>query len=295
MAQAKIIDGREVAQKLREEYKSRVQQLKEQGITPGLAVVIVGEDPASKVYVRMKGKACRKLGIEEKTFELPKETTQEELLELIQTLNRDEQYHGILVQMPLPEQIDENTIIESIDFSKDVDGLHPVSVGRIVMGRPEFIPCTPHGILELLKHYQIETDGKNVVIVGRSNLVGKPIANLLYQKTEWGNATVTICHTHTKDLPSVTRRADILIVAAGSPNAVTADMIKPHATVIDVGVNRVEDSSAEKGYRLVGDVDFENAQKVADYISPVPGGVGPMTITMLLHNTIWSAEQKSGD
>jgi len=292
LADATVIDGRKVADKLRKEYNARVESLEGKGVTPGLAVVIVGEDPASQVYVRMKGKACRKMGIHEKTFELPEETSQEQLLELVNRLNGDEQYHGILVQMPLPDHMDESTVIEAIAPSKDVDGLHPVNVGKIVMGRPEFIPCTPHGILELLKYYSINPDGKHAVIVGRSNLVGKPVANLLYQKTQGGNATVTICHTHTEDMAAFTRRADILIVAAGSPQAISADMIKPNATVIDVGVNRVEDTSTEKGYRLVGDVDFVNARKVADYISPVPGGVGPMTITMLLHNTIYSAEKK---
>ena len=291
MTEATIINGREVANKLRSEIKERVEGLKSQGITPGLAVVLVGDDPASEVYVRMKGRACERMGIHEKTFNLPKETSQEELLELVTELNNDDSYHGILVQMPLPEQIDSDVIIDAISPEKDVDGLHPVSTGRLVAGKTGFIPCTPYGILKMLKHYGIETDGKNAVVVGRSILVGKPIANLLYQKNETGNATVTICHTHTKDLASHTRRADILIVAAGSPNAVTADMIKPHATVIDVGTNRVDDPDSEKGYKLVGDVDFENAKKVADYISPVPGGVGPMTITMLLHNTTWSAER----
>lgn len=291
MTEATIINGREVANKLRSEIKERVERLISQGVTPGLAVVLVGDDPASEVYVRMKGRACERMGIHEKTFNLPKETSQEELLELVTELNNDDSYHGILVQMPLPEQIDSDVIIDAISPEKDVDGLHPVSTGRLVAGKTGFIPCTPYGILKMLKHYGIETDGKNAVVVGRSILVGKPIANLLYQKNETGNATVTICHTHTKDLASHTRRADILIVAAGSPNAVTADMIKPHATVIDVGTNRVDDPDSEKGYKLVGDVDFENAKKVADYISPVPGGVGPMTITMLLHNTTWSAER----
>ncbi len=292
MTEATIINGREVANKLRGEIKQRVEVLQDQGVTPGLAVVLVGEDPASEVYVRMKGRACEKMGILEKTFTLSKDTTQEELLALVNDLNNDDRYHGILVQMPLPKQIDPDIIIDAISPEKDVDGLHPISTGRLVAGKTGFIPCTPFGILKLLEHYGIDTDGKNAVVIGRSILVGKPIANLLYQKNETGNATVTICHTHTKDLASHTRRADILIVAAGSPNAVTADMIKPHATVIDVGTNRVDDPDSEKGYKLVGDVDFENAKKVADYVSPVPGGVGPMTITMLLHNTTWSAERK---
>lgn len=293
MTEATIINGREVANKLRSEIKDRVESLNAKGITPGLAVVLVGDDPASEVYVRMKGRACDKMGIHENTFTLPKETSQDELLNLVGELNQNDSYHGILVQMPLPEQIDSDVIIDAISPEKDVDGLHPVSTGRLVAGKTGFIPCTPYGILKMLQHYGIETDGKNAVVIGRSILVGKPIANLLYQKNATGNATVTICHTHTKDLASHTRRADILIVAAGSPNAVTADMIKPHATVIDVGTNRVDDPGSEKGYKLVGDVDFENAKKVADYISPVPGGVGPMTITMLLHNTTWSAERKA--
>lgn len=291
MAQATTIDGKKVATELREDIAQRVKKLKSGGVTPGLAVVLVGEDPGSQVYVRMKGRACEKMGIHEKTYTLPADTSQSDLLALVNQLNHDDQFHGILVQMPLPKQIDPNTIIMAIDPDKDVDGLHPVNVGKLVLGQEGFVPCTPFGILKLLEYYNIEIEGKNAVVVGRSNLVGKPITNLLYQKTKRGNATVTICHTRTKDIAQHTRRADLLIAAAGSPQFITADMVKPHAVVIDVGTNRVEDETTERGYRLVGDVDFENARKVADFISPVPGGVGPMTITMLLHNTTWSAER----
>lgn len=291
MAQATTIDGKQVATELREQIAERVNRLQAKDVQPGLAVVLVGEDPGSQVYVRMKGKACEKMGIREKTFILPTETSQQELLDLVQPLNQDDTYHGILVQMPLPAQIDPNAIIMAIDPDKDVDGLHPVNIGRLVLGQEGFVPCTPFGILKLLEYYEIDIEGMNAVVVGRSNLVGKPITNLLYQKTKRGNATVTICHTRTKDLAHHTRRADLLIAAAGSPHVIKSDMIKPHAVVIDVGTNRVDDPSVERGYRLVGDVDFEKARKVADYISPVPGGVGPMTITMLLHNTVWSAER----
>jgi methylenetetrahydrofolate dehydrogenase (NADP+)/methenyltetrahydrofolate cyclohydrolase len=291
VAQATIIDGRAVAAELRENIGQRVDKLKSQDVTPGLAVVLVGDDPASKVYVRMKGKACEKLGVHEKTITLSEDTSEQDLLELVDELNNDSDYHGILVQMPLPGHTDSNRIIRAVSPAKDVDGFHPVNVGKLVLGQEGFIACTPHGILKLLQHYDIDTDGANVVVVGRSNIVGKPITNLLYQKTDTGNATVTICHTHTKDLASFTRRADILIAAAGAPEFIKADMIKPHAAVIDVGSNRVDAPDTEKGYKFVGDVDFLNAQKVADYITPVPGGVGPMTITMLLHNTVWSAEQ----
>jgi len=291
LAQATTIDGKQVATELREQIAERVNRLQAKDVRPGLAVVLVGEDPGSQVYVRMKGKACEKMGIREKTFTLPTETSQQELLDLVQRLDQDDTYHGILVQMPLPAQIDPNAIIMAVDPDKDVDGLHPVNIGRLVLGQEGFVPCTPFGILKLLEYYDIDTEGMNAVVVGRSNLVGKPITNLLYQKTKGGNATVTICHTRTKDLAHHTRRADLLIAAAGSPQVIKSDMIKPHAVVIDVGTNRVDDPSVERGYRLVGDVDFDNARKVADYISPVPGGVGPMTITMLLHNTVWSAER----
>jgi len=295
MAQAEIIDGRQVAQEMRDQIKERVNALKSKGTDPGLAVVLVGEDPASKVYVRMKGKDCQKVGIHEETITLPEETSQEELLDIVRKLNADPQFHGILVQMPLPAHIDSSAIIQAIDPSKDADGLHPTNLGKLMLGEDGFVPCTPFGILKMLEYYKLETEGMNAVVVGRSNLVGKPITNLLYQKNKRGNATVTICHTRTKDLASHTRRADLLIVAAGSPKAVKADMIKPNAIVIDVGINRVDAPDTEKGYKLVGDVDFEPAQKVAGYITPVPGGVGPMTRAMLLHNTVMSAEKLAAD
>ncbi|MCF7803600.1 MAG: bifunctional methylenetetrahydrofolate dehydrogenase/methenyltetrahydrofolate cyclohydrolase FolD [Candidatus Marinimicrobia bacterium] len=291
MAQAEIIDGKEVAAATQTEITKRIENLKSQGVEPGLTVIIVGEDPASQVYVRMKARDCRKVGIAENTIELPEDTPEKELLDLIDKLNRNPECHGILVQMPVPDQINSDTIIQAIDPAKDVDGLHPENVGKLVNGLEGFIPCTPFGVLKMLEYYDIETDGRDAVVVGRSKLVGKPIANLLYQKNDTGNATVTICHTHTQDLAQFTRRADILVVAAGAPNSITADMIKPHATVIDVGISRVDAPDTEKGYKLVGDVDFENAQKVAGYITPVPGGVGPMTRTMLLHNTVRAAER----
>lgn len=292
MAQANIIDGKKVAEETQDGIIQRIQELKARGVTPGLTVIIVGEDPASQVYVRMKARDCENVGIDENTIELPEDTPEKELLDLIRKLNQNPDYHGILVQMPVPEQINPDKVIRAIDPSKDVDGLHPENVGKLVAGQSGFIPCTPFGVLKMLEYYDIETDGRDAVVVGRSKLVGKPITNLLYQKTDSGNATVTICHTHTKDLAQYTRRADILVVAAGAPNSITADMIKPHATVIDVGISRVDAPDTKKGYKLVGDVDFENAQKVAGYITPVPGGVGPMTRTMLLHNTVWSAEQR---
>lgn len=292
MAQANIIDGKKVAEETQDGIIQRIQELKARGVTPGLTVIIVGEDPASQVYVRMKARDCENVGIDENTIELPEDTPEKELLDLIRKLNQNPDYHGILVQMPVPKQINPDKVIRAIDPSKDVDGLHPENVGKLVAGQSGFIPCTPFGVLKMLEYYDIETDGRDAVVVGRSKLVGKPITNLLYQKTDSGNATVTICHTHTKDLAQYTRRADILVVAAGAPNSITADMIKPHATVIDVGISRVDAPDTKKGYKLVGDVDFENAQKVAGYITPVPGGVGPMTRTMLLHNTVWSAEQR---
>ncbi len=292
MAQATIIDGRKVADEIRNGIKDRVQSLEAQGVTPGLAVVLVGEDPASQVYVRMKGKACEKLGIHEKTITLPADISESELLDLIDELNRNDTYHGILIQMPLPDHIDSDKVILAVNPEKDVDGFHPVNIGKLVLNQEGFIACTPHGILKLLQHYNVETDGASVVVVGRSNIVGKPITNLLYQKAEFGNATVTICHTHTREIATFTRRADILIAAAGVPEFIRSDMIKPGAAVIDVGSNRVDAPGTKKGYKFVGDVDFEHARKVAGYITPVPGGVGPMTITMLLHNTVWSAEQQ---
>ncbi len=288
---AKIIDGKAIAEQMRAEMKTQVEELKgKYGLTPGLAVILVGEDPASQVYVRNKTRACDKLGIYSEEYRLPADCLQEKLLELIEKLNQDSKIHGILVQLPLPEQIDEERVLTAIDPAKDVDGFHPVNVGRLMIGKPGFLPCTPHGIQQLLLRSGIEIEGKHVVVVGRSNIVGKPVAMILVQKRKGANATVTVCHTGTRDMAHHTRQADILIVAAGRPRTITADMVKQGVVVIDVGVNRVEDPEAPRGYRLVGDVDFEGVSKKASAISPVPGGVGPMTITMLLYNTIQAAK-----
>lgn len=291
---ATIIDGKLAAKNLRAQLTESVAKLKaDKGVVPGLAVVLVGNDPASKSYVTAKEKACAEIGIYSDDNRLPENTSEQELIGLIQKLNQDPKIHGILVQLPLPRHIDENKVIMAIDPDKDVDGFHPVNVGRMNIGQPCFLPCTPHGIIHLLMINNIETKGKHAVVIGRSNIVGKPVAALLARKAEGGNATVTLCHTATKNLADFTRQADILVVASGRPNTVTADMVKPGAAVIDVGVNRVEDSSYEKGYRLVGDVDFEAVKDVAGWITPVPGGVGPMTITMLLYNTVQSATMKA--
>lgn len=278
---ASIIDGKAVSKLLRKEITEGVEMIKaEKGITPGLAVVLVGDDPASQTYVRNKEKSCIKVGMHSEVHRLPAETSEEELLKLVDQLNKDPKLHGILVQLPLPRHIDENKIIEAIDPAKDVDGFHPVNAGRLLIGQDSFLPCTPFGIMELLKQENVELKGKHAVVVGRSNIVGKPIALLLLQE----HATVTICHSRTADLGAMTRQADVLVVAVGRPNFITGDMIKPGAVVIDVGINRVEDG-------LVGDVDYESAKEVAGKITPVPGGVGPMTITMLLRNTLLAAER----
>jgi methylenetetrahydrofolate dehydrogenase (NADP+)/methenyltetrahydrofolate cyclohydrolase len=290
---AHIIDGKQVAAEMRAELKEKVAKLKTQGITPGLAVVLVGEDPASKSYVTAKDR-------------LPAETTEEDLLALIDKLNTDPKINGILVQLPLPKHIDEDKILLAIDPAKDVDGFHPVNVGKMVVGQDAYLPCTPHGIIQLLIRSKVKLEGAEVVIVGRSNIVGKPIANMLIQKAPTGNATVTVCHTRTKNMAEHVKRADIIIAAAGWPNTITAEMVKDGAVVIDVGVNRVvkdgavvidvgvnrvEDATKKRGYRLAGDVDFEAVKEKASLITPVPGGVGPMTITMLLYNTVQSAEK----
>ncbi len=287
---AVIIDGKQVAKDIRAELEAQVRQLKaEKGIVPGLAVVLVGQDPASQSYVTAKEKACAEIGIYSDDNRLPAETSEAELLALISKLNADPKIHGILVQLPLPKHIDESRVILAIAPEKDVDGFHPVSVGKMVIGEKTFLPCTPHGVLQLLLRSGVKLDGAEVVVVGRSNIVGKPLANLLLQKSPYGNATVTICHTRTKDLAAHTLRADIVIAAAGRPKTITADMIRPGAVVIDVGVNRVADASAKNGYRLVGDVDYLPVKEKASLITPVPGGVGPMTITMLLANTVQAA------
>ncbi|MHC4770577.1 MAG: bifunctional methylenetetrahydrofolate dehydrogenase/methenyltetrahydrofolate cyclohydrolase FolD [Planctomycetota bacterium] len=288
---AHIIDGKQVAAEMRAELKEKVAKLKTQGITPGLAVVLVGEDPASKSYVTAKERACEEIGIFSDDNRLPAETTEEDLLALIDKLNTDPKINGILVQLPLPKHIDEDKILLAIDPAKDVDGFHPVNVGKMVVGQDAYLPCTPHGIIQLLIRSKVKLEGAEVVIVGRSNIVGKPIANMLIQKAPTGNATVTVCHTRTKNMAEHVKRADIIIAAAGWPNTITAEMVKDGAVVIDVGVNRVEDATKKRGYRLAGDVDFEAVKEKASLITPVPGGVGPMTITMLLYNTVQSAEK----
>ena len=288
---ARIIDGKQVAADMRAELKGEVAKLKEAGIVPGLAVVLVGEDPASKSYVTAKERACEELGIYSNDNRLPADTGQAELMALVDKLNKDPKINGILVQLPLPKHLDESEVLLAIDPAKDVDGFHPVNVGKMVVGEKAFLPCTPHGIIQLLVRSGVKIEGAEVVVVGRSNIVGKPIANMLIQKNDTGNATVTVCHTRTKNLAEHVRRADIVIAAAGRPNTVTADMVKEGAVVIDVGVNRVEDATKKRGYRLVGDVDFAAVSEKASLITPVPGGVGPMTITMLLFNTVASAKQ----
>jgi methylenetetrahydrofolate dehydrogenase (NADP+) / methenyltetrahydrofolate cyclohydrolase len=286
---AVVIDGFAVAASVRARVAESVASLKDRGIKPCLAVVLVGEDPASVSYVTGKEKALAEVGMDDRSIRLPASTSESDLLGVIAGLNADPTVHGILVQLPLPKHIDEARVIMAIDPSKDVDGFHPVNVGNMVIDRPCFLPCTPHGVLVLLREAGIQTKGAHAVVVGRSNIVGKPLSILLARKD--CNATVTVCHTGTKDLASYTRRADILIAAIGKPRVITADMIKPGAAVIDVGVNRVEDPSAKKGFKLVGDVDFVPACEVASFITPVPRGVGPMTIAMLMENTLLAASR----
>ncbi len=289
-----IIDGKQVAAQMREELKAEVNALREKGIIPGLGVILVGQDPASTSYVTAKEKACHEAGIFSDDNRLPADTTQEVLIDKVQQMNNDPRIHGILVQLPLPKHIDEDVVIGTIAPDKDVDGFTPANVGRLVIGQPCFMPCTPHGVVQLLARSGVEISGAHVVVVGRSNIVGKPVANMLLQKREHANATVTICHTGTRDIAAFTRQADILIVAAGRPNTVTADMVREGAAVIDVGVNRIEDTTKKSGFRLVGDVDFEGVKEKASFITPVPGGVGPMTITMLMVNTVESAKRHAG-
>jgi methylenetetrahydrofolate dehydrogenase (NADP+)/methenyltetrahydrofolate cyclohydrolase len=286
---ARILSGNAIAKEIRAELKVEIGRMKEElGVTPGLAVVLVGENPASQVYVRNKKKTAAELGIRSFDHDLPADTSEARLLALIGELNRDPDCHGILVQLPLPRHIDEGKVLLAIDPDKDVDGFHPVNVGRLVVGSECFLPCTPHGCQQILMRSGIETSGAHVVVVGRSNIVGKPVANILLQKATGANATVTVCHTGTRDMAEHTRRADILIVAAGKPKAVTADMIKDGAVVIDVGVNRLGKDERDKDV-LCGDVDFEGVKEKASAITPVPGGVGPMTITMLMLNTVKAA------
>ena len=287
---AELIDGTAIARSIREEAARDAAQLTEQGVRPGLAVVLVGEDAASVVYVRSKEKACVEAGMHSVKVQLPATTSQDELLSVVKVLNNDPLVHGILVQMPLPKHLDPDAVIRSIDPRKDVDGFHPVNVGKLLIGeRDGFVSCTPAGIQQMLVRSNVETKGAECVIVGRSNIVGKPMAALLVQDSPGGNATVTVCHSRTRDVSAHTRRADIVIAAAGRAGLITGDMLKPGAVVIDVGMNRIADESVARRYRLVGDVDFESASKVASKITPVPGGVGPMTIAMLLANTVKAA------
>lgn len=292
---ARIISGTEISESMRAEIAEDSEAFRrETGMRPGLTVVLVGQDPASQVYVRMKGKAADKAGFESRQIDLPETTGQDELLGIIDGLNADPAVHGILVQLPLPKQIDSRAVLERIDPAKDVDGFHPVNAGRLATGDPDVLaPCTPAGVIEMLKRSGYETRGRHAVIVGRSNIVGRPAALLLLRNGPDGDATVTIAHSRTPDLGAITRQADILIAAVGRAGIITADMVRPGAVVIDVGVNRVEDPSASKGYRLVGDVAFDEVAEVAEAITPVPGGVGPMTITMLLKNTLEAARRQT--
>jgi len=289
---ARIIDGKQIAADIRAELKETVAQLHaDHGIVPGLGVVLVGDDPASRSYVTAKERACAEAGIYSDDNHLPVDATQAELLAIVERMNQDPKIHGILVQLPLPSHIDESAVLLAIDPDKDVDGFHPVSVGRMVIGEKAFLSCTPHGIIQLLQRSNVQIEGAEVVIVGRSSLVGRPLANMLTMKADGANATVTICHTGTKDLGYHTRQADILVAVTGFRNTVTADMVKEGAVVIDVGVTRIEDASRKRGWRLVGDVDFDGVKEVASAITPVPGGVGPWTITMLLFNTVLAAKR----
>ena len=284
---ANILDGKALAEEIRGEVAMGVAEMQQKhGITPGLAAVLVGDDPASAIYVRNKRRACDEVGMVSNTILLPTDSTNEQVLAQVQALNNDPRFHGILVQLPLPVQVDERLIMESLDPSKDVDGLHPFNVGKLVQGRADFVPGTPAGIQQILLRSGHDPAGANVVVCGRSDIVGKPMAILLMQRADGANATVTICHTRTKNMADITRQADILVSAIGSPNVITADMVKEGAVVIDVGINRVDDDSRKSGYRLVGDVNFEEVSEKASAITPVPGGVGPMTIAMLLVNTL---------
>jgi methylenetetrahydrofolate dehydrogenase (NADP+)/methenyltetrahydrofolate cyclohydrolase len=282
----KIIDGKLTAATIRQELKEKIDKLKLEGKNvPGLVTILVGDNPASEVYVSSKIKACSEIGIRSKAEKLSSDTSEKELLNLVQKYNEDKNYHGILVQLPLPGHINEDKIIEAISPAKDVDGFHPISIGNLVIGKDTFVSCTPAGIHELFKRYNIETKGKHVVVVGRSNIVGKPIANIMLQKKDYANSIVTVCHSAAKELSYYTKQADILIAAMGSPEFIKGDMVKEGVVVIDVGINRIEDPTKPKGYRLVGDVAYDQVAPKSSFITPVPGGVGPMTIAMLLQNT----------
>ena len=287
---AKILDGTALAGEIRSEVAAGVLEMQDKhGVTPGLAAILVGDDPGSAIYVRNKRRACDEAGLFSETFSLPDSTSQDQVLNRLNRLNGDERFHGILVQLPLPPSIDSRRIIEALDPGKDVDCLHPFNVGKLSQGRPDFLPGTPAGIQQLLLRNGYDPAGCHVVICGRSDIVGKPLASLLMQRQDGANATVTVCHTQTRDLAGMTRQADILVAAMGRPRAITADMVKDGAVVIDVGINRVEDPSRRRGYRLEGDVDFEAVAEKAEAITPVPGGVGPMTVAMLLVNTLTAA------
>lgn len=292
---AQIIDGKTIASDIREQLAAEVKILSTNGVKPGLAVVLVGEDPASISYVTAKEHDCEKVGIYSRDIRLSPDISQDELLALIGDLNTDPAIHGILVQLPLPGHLDEEKVISTIVPEKDVDGFHPVSMGKLVLNLDGFLPCTPHGVIKMLESAKVEIEGSDVVILGRSRIVGAPLANLMFRKAPGGNATVTVCHTRTQNLKEKVLQADIVIAAAGRPGTITADMIKKGAVVIDVGVNRVEDSSRERGYRLVGDVDFDSVKEIAGAITPVPGGVGPLTRAMLLWNTVKAAKNYSSN
>ena len=287
--ETKIIDGKQIASDVRADVAKKVAELKEKGVFPCLAVILVGENPASVSYVTGKRKALAEVGMVDKSITLPESTGEAELLKLIDELNKDDSVHGILVQLPLPKHINEDKVIMAICPEKDVDGFHPVSVGNMMIGRPGFLPCTPHGIIVLLEKMGIETSGKHAVVIGRSNIVGKPVSILLARKET--NCTVTMCHTGTKNMAEITKQADIVVVASGRPHTLTCDMVKEGAVVIDVGVNRIPDDSKKSGFRLVGDSDFDDLVGKVSYITPVPGGVGPMTIAMLMQNTLESAQK----
>lgn len=289
---AVIIDGKQIAADVRADVAKKVAELKEKGIAPCLAVILVGENPASVSYVTGKQKALAEVGMVDRSVHLPESTSEEDLLKLIDELNKDETVHGILVQLPLPKHINEDKVIMAISPEKDVDGFHPVSAGNMMIGRPGFLPCTPHGIIVLLQKAGIETSGKHAVVIGRSNIVGKPVSILLARKDV--NCTVTMCHTGTKNMAEITRQADIIVVASGRPHTLTADMVKDGAVVIDVGVNRIPDASKKSGFRLAGDCDFDDLVGKTSFITPVPGGVGPMTIAMLMYNTLQSAMRVQG-
>jgi methylenetetrahydrofolate dehydrogenase (NADP+) / methenyltetrahydrofolate cyclohydrolase len=292
---ARLLEGAPIADAIRAEIATEVTKLKARGITPGLCAVLVGEDPASQTYVASKGKATEEAGMYSRTLRLPATTTEAELLKLLDELNADPKIHGILCQLPLPKHINTEIVLNRVDSNKDVDGFHPINVGKLVLGDPTaFRPATPYGVQQMLIRSGIETKGAHAVVIGRSTLVGKPMANLLIQSGPGGDATVTVCHSRSKDLPAIARTADILVVAIGKPEFVKGDWIKPGATVIDVGINRIKDASKKSGHRLVGDVAFEEAKQVAGAITPVPGGVGRMTIAMLLANTLQAARLKSG-